>query len=149
LDFTGLNFYPYDSKAVVIGTLEKHPSPVIVKLKTSGGESRAYNEIGYVDFKYNGHQGRMKVFSPDSKAPLKLLLLFFRDATSAKTTYGGGRNIEIELSSPQQKEINIDFNRAFNPYCARSTHFQCVLSSEPPLPFAVEAGEQKPTPQTK
>jgi uncharacterized protein (DUF1684 family) len=48
------------------------------------------------------------------------------------------------LNSPGSTAFIIDFNRAFNPYCARSNHFICALSPEPSLSFPIEAGEQKP-----
>jgi len=44
------------------------------------------------------------------------LFLPFIDETNGDTTYGGGRY--IELSIPQSDSIEIDFNKAFNPYCA-------------------------------
>jgi len=70
------------------------------------------------------------------------LFIPFKDATSGKETYGAARYLEIE-----ETEVGIflvDFNKAYNPYCAYSEAYSCPF---PPrenwLEVAIKAGEKK------
>jgi uncharacterized protein len=69
------------------------------------------------------------------------VLVPFRDATSGRATYGGGRYLRIEL--PIAPSTTIDFNRAFNPWCAYNSKYICPI---PPaknwLRVSIEAGEK-------
>ena len=70
------------------------------------------------------------------------LFLPFLDLTNGKTTYSGGRYIDLRI--PEGDTIIIDFNKAFNPYCAYSHHYSCpVVPSENYLDFEVRAGVKK------
>jgi uncharacterized protein len=69
----------------------------------------------------------------------KTIFVPFRDATSGKTTYGGGRYIDTRLANDA---VELDFNRAYNPYCVWNFSFACpVPPEENRLNFAIEAGE--------
>ncbi|MCI1983555.1 MAG: DUF1684 domain-containing protein [Bifidobacteriaceae bacterium] len=71
-------------------------------------------------------------------------VLRFRDATSGKQTYGGGRRLTIDVSNPEAI-TQVDFNRAHNASCAFTPYCTCPFAPlENNLPFAVEAGECTP-----
>ena len=73
-----------------------------------------------------------------------LLFLPFNDTTNGKTSYGGGRFIDIEIPEKGNSSIIIDFNKAYNPYCAYNKRWSCPLvPSENWLKIAVLAGEKK------
>lgn len=68
----------------------------------------------------------------------------FRDGTSGKTTYGGGRNIPVDVAHPESVKY-ADFNRATNPPCSFTVFCTCPFApNQNVLPFAVEAGERIP-----
>jgi uncharacterized protein (DUF1684 family) len=72
-------------------------------------------------------------------------VLRFRDLTSGKQTYGGGRRITIDVSNPEAI-TTLDFNRAHNASCAFTPYCTCPFAPlENSLLFAVEAGETTPT----
>ena len=65
----------------------------------------------------------------------------FRDGTSGRETYGPGRYLTLELN--ESDEYELDFNRAFNPYCAYTDAFECGFApAENDLPVPVRAGEK-------
>jgi uncharacterized protein (DUF1684 family) len=143
VEFKGLDFFSFNPKAVVVGKLIRNKTLTKVELATNTPDTRTFNEIGTVSFVYKGHKGSLKAYSLDDPQNLKALAFFFRDKSNGKTTYGGGRNLEVDVQSQTSNKITLDFNRAFNPYCARSSHFQCVLSKDPVLNFEIDAGEKK------
>ena len=71
------------------------------------------------------------------------LFIPFRDGTSRIETYGGGRYLDVRI--PDGKELLIDFNLAYNPYCAYSHRYSCPI---PPvvntLDVKIIAGEKTP-----
>jgi uncharacterized protein (DUF1684 family) len=70
------------------------------------------------------------------------LFLAFGDATSARETYGGGRYLDI-TKTPGSTTITLDFNQAYNPYCAYDDTYSCPLPpAENLLTVAIKAGEK-------
>ena len=66
----------------------------------------------------------------------------FQDLTSSKEAYGGGRYIDIQI--PETDKVIVDFNLAYNPYCAYDDRWSCVIP--PPenfLEVKILAGEKK------
>ncbi len=74
------------------------------------------------------------------------LFLPFTDLTNSKETYGGGRYMDFNLRQIENGELIIDFNKAYNPYCAYSTGYRCpVPPEENNLNIKIQAGEKKYT----
>jgi len=72
-----------------------------------------------------------------------LLFLPFTDLTNNKETYGGGRYINLDIKSINEAKIIIDFNKAYNPYCAYSDGYRCPIPPEENnLPLEIKAGEK-------
>ena len=70
------------------------------------------------------------------------MFLPFSDLTSGNETYGGGRYIDLEI--PKGKTITIDFNQAYNPYCAYNPKYSCpIVPAENELLTNVNAGVKK------
>jgi uncharacterized protein (DUF1684 family) len=72
------------------------------------------------------------------------LYLPFKDFTNGESTYGGGRYLDFKMSDIQENQtIIIDFNKAYNPYCAYSDGYSCPIPpSENHLQVFIEAGEK-------
>ena len=72
---------------------------------------------------------------------MRNFFLAFADSTSGKDTYGGGRYLNVRQDG--KNSITIDFNLAYNPYCAYNPDFACPLPpKENVLTIAIEAGEK-------
>ena len=110
------------------------------QVKMSGGEVETYLRYAYLEFSWQGKPYKLLALR---KSPIDPhLWVGFRDATSGKTSYGGGRYLDLDYRNGQTS-LTLDFNLAYNPYCAYSPDFTCPLPpKENNLPIAIEAGEK-------
>jgi uncharacterized protein (DUF1684 family) len=71
------------------------------------------------------------------------LFLLFTDATSGADSYGGGRYIDLSMQDIIDNSVLIDFNKAYNPYCAYASGYNCPIPPrENHIPFPIKAGEK-------
>jgi uncharacterized protein len=141
--FHGLNYYPVDLTYRVVATLVEEQNPGMFRVQTTTGDHKEYTRIGRLEFELEGQQLRLTAFLPPGDEPLHGNRLFvpFRDKTSGKETYGAGRY--IDLNKRASNEYILDFNRAYNPYCAYSPYYSCPLPpGENSLPVEIKAGEK-------
>ncbi|RME77496.1 MAG: DUF1684 domain-containing protein [Chloroflexi bacterium] len=137
-NFTGLNYYPVDPALRLELTLEPAEVQEELTIQTSTGDEQTYIRLGTVSFEVEGQPARLAVYkSPHHDE----LFIPFRDATSGQETYGAGRYLEpVDLGNGK---LLVDFNLAYNPYCAYSEHYSCPL---PPLEnwlkVPIRAGEK-------
>ncbi|MEM8898559.1 MAG: DUF1684 domain-containing protein [Bacteroidota bacterium] len=146
-EFGGLNYFEVDSSFKVRATLERFekPSPHTFNT-TKAKKKRTYILYGTVHFMMKGKKSKLTIYYAPISGPLrkkqKMLFLPFRDQTNGVSTYGGGRYLEIE--DPEGDELVLDFNKAYNPYCAYGGDFACVV---PPRDNLIEvevmAGEKE------
>ena len=69
------------------------------------------------------------------------LFLPFTDQTNGKELYGGGRYMDVEI--PLSDAIILDFNKAYNPYCACSDRYSCPIPpQENDLQIPILLGEK-------
>lgn len=131
-DFKGLNFYPYNEKFVVKATLERLKNQPVFKMPTSGKNQPNYKRYGILHFTINDQKFQLEVYQNidliKKKAYKKHLFLPFIDETSGNETYGAGRYLDIEI--PKGKEIVLDFNRAYHPYCAYTIGYSCPITPD-------------------
>jgi uncharacterized protein (DUF1684 family) len=136
--FSGLKYYEPDLAFQYI--LQLQPAdPERITLQTNTGDEQTYNRIGTVKFEVDGEPAEAAIYQSTDDDDL---FLPFRDTTSGKETYGAGRYLEpVDLGNA---EILVDFNLAYNPYCAYSPNYSCPL---PPvenwLKVPIRAGEKK------
>ena len=141
--FEGLNYYDYDEKFVFDVEVERFPEgEPIVTMQTSTGDSQDYRRWGSFSFEVDGEKASLTIYSD----PLgQEFFMPFRDASNGKETYGAGRYMDdhrrgFRRAAPDRFEV--DFNYAYNPYCAYSPYFSCPL---PPrenwLKVSIRAGE--------
>lgn len=142
-DFQGLRWFAPDPSLRLQGVrLERHPSPRPGGLPATGEDAVALLEVGRLRFALEGHEHVLLAYEPaPGEADEPYILVPFRDATSGKETYGGGRYVDLEPRADDVYEL--DLNRAYHPYCAHDDAWACVLP--PPqnrLAVPVRAGER-------
>jgi uncharacterized protein (DUF1684 family) len=142
--FNGLDYFPVNEQFIIDATFKEDIGKKF-KMATSTDRAPVYRRFGYIYFTIDTIQYQLTVYQNialmKDKALKNYLFIPFRDLTSAKTTYGGGRYIDFNI--PSSTTVKIDFNTAYNPYCAYSHRFSCPIPpKENSLPIAIEAGEK-------
>ena len=134
--FTGLDYYEPNTNLVFTVPVEPADGGE-VRVQTSDGAERHYKRLGTVAFDVDGTAASLTLFSTGHPG----LFIPFRDATSGKQTYGAGRYLDVEPNG--DGTVTIDFNEAYNPYCAYSDGYSCPLPpGENWLSVPIEAGER-------
>lgn len=133
--FTGIRYYPPKEEYRVKARFVPYNPPKMITVPNILGQVDQEPSPGYVIFKLNGREFRLDpVTEGDS------LFFIFRDLTSGKETYPPGRFLNTDM--PQNGEVVLDFNKAYNPPCAFTPYATCPLPPEEnKLPIAIEAGE--------
>jgi len=138
--FTGLRYFPIDEKLRVPARLKRRALPEEAYLRTNRDGQASMRYIGDLEFRLSGRDLHLRVYHAGEGVGTSVFVPF-RDATSGEESYGPGRYLVLELN--ESDEYDLDFNRAFNPYCAYTDAFECGFPpSENDLPVAVRAGEQ-------
>ena len=140
-EFRGLIYFEENPDFRIIADWHPLNEKDVLTLKTTNDGQRAYWKYGIARFMLNDTPCELLVLKPVDIPDQDYLFLPFYDNTSGLTTYGGGRYVEPDLMN--SGKILIDFNRAYNPYCAYNKKYRCPI---PPLQnnikVAVEAGEK-------
>lgn len=138
--FTGLHYFPVDDSFRVAATLARLEVPVEAYLRTNRDGQAVMRHLGDLVFRLEGRPYRLRVFHAGEGVGTSVFVPF-RDATSGDESYGPGRYLTLELN--ESDEYELDFNRAFNPYCAYTDAFECAFPpSENDLAVAIRAGEK-------
>lgn len=139
LQFKGLNYYPPDPAWRFRVRLEPPAVGDTVELLDTTGAERRFVRHGVLKFRFGDQEETLTLF----REPLQnYLFLPFKDATAGKETYEVGRYVEPIEAEPGL--FLVDFNRAYNPYCAYSHRWSCPIPPEEnELSVAIRAGEKK------
>lgn len=130
--FKGIYFFDIDEKYIVEAELEllKNQKPFL--MPSTGKIQQEYKKYGILHFEIDGQKLQLVVYQnialSKRKGYEKHLFLPFYDLTSGETTYGGGRYLDVEI--PESNKMIIDFNQAYNPYCAYSARYSCPITPE-------------------
>lgn len=139
-DFHGLKYFPIDERYVVRGRLVRRPVPEEAFLRTNRDGQAVMRCLGEIRFRLEGRDLRLRVYHAGEGVGNSVFVPF-RDLTSGRESYGPGRYATLELN--ESDEYELDFNRAFNPYCAYTDAYECGFPpSENDLPLAIRAGEK-------
>lgn len=143
--FRGLEYFPFDPRYRLKVRLWKYPDPVPVVLATSKGVPRNMARYGFFEFEIEGVKQRLDAYKsvapPGHHHEESSLFVPFRDATSGKESYGAARYLDIE-EDPSGEHV-LDFNLAYNPYCAYSDDYVCPFPpQENWLTVPIRAGEK-------
>jgi uncharacterized protein (DUF1684 family) len=141
--FTGLDYYPVDPTYRLRVKIDKYDRPERIEIVTSLGLKRAALRYGQFRFKLAGKTNRLQVYKlldVQKKHP-ELLFVPFLDATSGSETYPGGRYIDLKETA--DGVYTLDFNLAYNPYCAYNRSYDCPIPPEENrLSIPIRAGEK-------
>jgi len=153
-DLQNLHFYEADSAYKVSAEVELLKNEKVFKMPTFNGSSSDYYRYAHINFSLNGKAIQMTLYRSISLSTNPVykdhLFLPFTDETNNKETYGGGRYIDLDAKEINNNHIEIDFNKAYNPYCAYSDGYRCpVPPEENDLQLAVKAGEKLYTGEKK
>ncbi len=139
-----LKYYPVDPAFKFSSVLKQYEQQDTVVILGTKGEERKYLRYGYFIWNFRNMEYQINVYKGRSRTGEEYASLWFTDETTGKETYGVGRYIDLELNSDSDHEYTIDFNLAYNPYCAYSSRYSCAIPhKEDYLPLAIEAGEKK------
>jgi uncharacterized protein (DUF1684 family) len=142
-NFKGLLYFPVDEKYKIIADLVILEERKVVLLSTNDGKEQRYMEYGYATFDLDGIRNKLLILEVMEMGPYRgKLFLAFGDETSARETYGAGRYLDIN-KVPGSSTITLDFNKAYNPYCAYNDTYSCPIPpAENLLQVAIKAGEK-------
>lgn len=146
LNFKGLKYYPVNKSFKVEAKFFRTPDELPFKMKTSTNRTPEYLKFGDVEFNLKGEIIKVPIYQSiklkEKEEYKDYLFLPFRDLTSGKNSYGGGRYIDLKI--PEGETIIIDFNKAYNPYCAYNHKYSCVVPpAENFINVKVKAGVKK------
>ncbi|MUU78079.1 DUF1684 domain-containing protein [Winogradskyella endarachnes] len=127
--FKGLDFFTFDSTLVVTATLKRTPDTEWFNMKTTTDRISLERVFGVLTFKINGKLFQLNVYQGKELMTEEgfenYLFLPFIDNTNGISTYGGGRYIDLKI--PEGDSLILDFNTAYNPYCAYNEKYSCPI----------------------
>ncbi|CAM4133452.1 DUF1684 domain-containing protein [Zobellia nedashkovskayae] len=141
--FTGHDFYPINETFRVEAKFTRILDPLPFQMKTTTNRTPTYEKYGEVVFEIEGKQRKLTIYQSHRLRQTEefkdYLFLPFTDQTNGEETYGGGRYIDLRI--PESDQITIDFNKAYNPYCAYNNYSSCPIPpKENDLDVKIEAG---------
>ena len=146
-DLKFLDFFEYNSSLVIPAKLSYPDSAVLFDVKTSSGKTKEFKLYAIAQFEMGGSQYELEVHQSirNLRHPIYKEYLFipFYDLTNGEESYGGGRYMDYKFIEIQNDTLVLNFNKAYNPWCAYSDGYNCPV---PPaanrLELRVEAGEK-------
>ena len=136
-EFGGLSYFDHDPGYEFTVRPEQADGSAL-EVQTSDGQVRLYRRSATVDLEGPSGAFTVTLLTSDGREGF---FLPFRDATSGSETYGAGRYLDIDPNA--DGTVTIDFNLAYNPYCAYDDAYSCPLPpSENWLSVPIEAGEK-------
>ena len=144
--FKGLDFYPINEKLIVEARFVRTPEEKVFKMKTTGTRTPEYVKYGELHFKLDNREFKLNLYQNidliKKEGFADHLFLPFSDLTCGKESYIGGRYIDMRI--PKGETVLLDFNKAYNPYCAYNHKYSCpIVPLENDLPLEILAGVKK------
>ncbi|MDG6901102.1 MAG: DUF1684 domain-containing protein [Nitrososphaerota archaeon] len=140
-DFSGLRYFDPDPSLRIETRLLRYSNPTSLMMATSKGSRQLFNRVGYFEVTLEGRAVRLHAYQSAERDDPSLFVPF-RDGTSGKESYGAARYLDLKVE--HDDNYAVDFNYAYNPYCAYSEDYVCPLPpQENWLPVPVKAGEKK------
>lgn len=135
-DFGGLKYFPENQALRLEVQLEPISGDARVEMQTSTGDVQVYDRRGRMRFQVEGKDAELTVFEGPNG-----FFLPFVDSLAGQETYPAGRYLEPEVL-PNGRFL-VDFNLAYNPYCAYNDHWSCPITPfENRLRVPIRAGEK-------
>lgn len=142
-NFSALDFFKIDSTYKIKASFKRTPDEIPFEMPTTTARISIevkYGEASFTidgkNFKLSIYQNPQLILDPEFK---NYLFLPFMDASNGGESYGGGRYLDLEI--PTDNFIILDFNKAYNPYCAYNTKYSCPIPpQENHIDIAINAG---------
>jgi len=143
-DLLPLAYFPIDPDYNVAASLDPSNDQTIVEIPTSAGGADKFRRVGTLRFVLKGQSMKLTAFAPAAARTVDRLFVPFSDLTSGTETYPAGRFMDLDRTATGIYEV--DFNRAYNPYCYYNPTWECPLPpSENRLKVPIRAGERVKT----
>ncbi len=145
VEFHSLNYFKADPKFVFQSKLFEFEKKDSITTQGTKGDIRKGVRWGYVSVNYDKKEYKFNVYEVKSVSTGETYYaIWFTDKTTNKETYGVGRYLDFGKMEDPNHIYQIDFNLAYNPYCAYSGNYSCTVPlKEDFIDFAIEAGEKK------
>jgi uncharacterized protein len=142
-----LSFYPPDPAYRLVARFEAYADSPWFSMPTSGATPQIQRKYGRLTFMIHDTVLHLMVYQSQAllqkAATRDYLFIPFTDATSGIDSYGAGRYIDGTTGDIRNGSLVLDFNKAYNPYCAYSAGYNCPIPPrENDLPVAIRAGEK-------
>lgn len=143
LTFKSLDFYPIKKKYQVFARFERTENQIPFGMPTTTSRKPVYEKYGEAHFLLNGKEIKLNIYQShdlrEKEEYKNYLFMPFNDLTAGKTSYSGGRYVDLEI--PESNVITIDFNKAYNPYCAYNHKYSCpLIPKENNITVKIKAG---------
>jgi uncharacterized protein (DUF1684 family) len=141
--FTGLAYYDVQPAFHVPAflTVDRSGPPVVITLETSLDTPRKMRRVGTLGFTIGQQAYTLTAFADLEDPSMQRLFVPFGDLTNDTETYGGGRYLDLDRTATGFYDL--DFNRAYHPYCVYNPEYECpVPPRENRLNVAIPAGER-------
>lgn len=141
-NFEGLKYFPENESLRLEVEIQEFPQKENIEIQTTTGDLRIYERFGRFTFEVEGQEASLTVYDTDFGLFLPLV-----DSLANTETYGAGRYLEPEAL--ENGKYLVDFNLAYNPYCAYNDRYSCPLTPfENRIKVPIRAGEKifKPHP---
>jgi uncharacterized protein (DUF1684 family) len=142
--FPPLTYFPTDPAYRVPAQLRPDMTGAPIEMLTSTGQHRQMRRVGTLGFTLNGQQLSLGAFVEANETDLRRLFVPFGDLTNGLETYNGGRYLELDRTATGVYDL--DFNRAFHPFCLYNPAYDCPYPPpESRLKVPIRAGEKLST----
>ncbi len=134
--FKGLIYFPPNPALNLEVTVEEFPDKQRIEMQTTTGDIQEYERYGKFSFMVEGHLVELTIYHSEDG-----YFLPFVDSLASKETYPAGRYLEPEALG--NNRFRVDFNLAYNPYCAYNEYWSCPLTPfENHIKVPIRAGEK-------
>jgi uncharacterized protein (DUF1684 family) len=147
-DTSKVDFFPFNKEFIITASAEILKDQPAFQMTTSSGMKKEAQKFVKVTFTYKGTVHTLTGYQltklKASPAYADHFFIPFKDETTGETTYGAGRYLDFKAGDIKDGKLVIDFNKAYNPYCAFTDGYNCPIPpKENTLDIAVVAGEKK------
>lgn len=142
-NFKGIHFYEVNKELITLAQFTRTPNEKSFYMNTSSGKRKEYVKYGIATFEVNHEKHSLSIYQSldliKSAEYKDYLFIPFTDDTNGTETYEGGRY--LDLTTPNGTTILLDFNKAYQPYCAYTTGYNCPIPpQENYIPVKITAG---------
>lgn len=140
-------FFPVTEDFRVVAIFKPTPESKWFTMETSGAVRKTFRTYGILEFSIHDTLIQLPIYQSQGLLNIdeykNWLFLPFTDLTSGELTYSSGRYIDLQTTDIKDNKVVVDFNKAYNPYCAYvSDKYNCPIPpKENQLPVAITAGE--------